>query len=94
MDSTQNSNSKMVTGLFPDRDSAERAYGDLGARGYGPDGVTRVTSGERRQRPVLAEGATDAATGRQAAPAGDGSRARGSGAASGGSGSGGGGLMG
>ena len=26
--------STMVTGLFPDRDSAERAYSDISARGY------------------------------------------------------------
>ena len=31
--------SRMVTGLFRDRESAERAYGSLTERGYGQDDV-------------------------------------------------------
>jgi hypothetical protein len=32
----------MVTGLFRDRESAERAYGSLTDRGYGQDDVNLV----------------------------------------------------
>jgi len=40
----------LVTGLFPDRDSAEAAYQDLTARGYGRDDVNLVMSDETRKR--------------------------------------------
>jgi hypothetical protein len=36
--------SGMVTGLFQDRESAERAYGSLTERGYGQDDVNLVMS--------------------------------------------------
>jgi hypothetical protein len=42
--------SSMVTGLFPDRDSAERAYGSLVERGYGQDDVNLVMSDETRKK--------------------------------------------
>jgi len=41
---------RMVTGLFRDRESAERAYGALPARGYGDDDVNVVMSDETRKR--------------------------------------------
>jgi hypothetical protein len=40
----------MITGLFRDRDSAERAYGTLGSRGYGRDDVSLLMSDETRKR--------------------------------------------
>lgn len=40
----------MITGLFRDRESAERAYGSLQGRGYGQDDVNLVMSDETRQR--------------------------------------------
>ena len=42
--------SGMVTGLFPDRESAERAYGSLVERGYGQDDVNLVMSDETRKK--------------------------------------------
>ncbi|MBQ5947820.1 hypothetical protein KBW98_10020, partial [Massilia sp. ST3] len=45
----QNSNSRMVTGLFPDRASAERAYGSISDRGYGRDDVNLLMSDTTRK---------------------------------------------
>ena len=42
--------SGMVTGLFRDRESAERAYGSLTERGYGQDDVNLVMSDETRKK--------------------------------------------
>ena len=42
--------SRIVTGLFPDRASAERAYSSLAVRGYGSGGVNLVMSDETRRR--------------------------------------------
>ncbi len=42
--------SQMVTGLFRDRESAERAYGSLTERGYGQDDVNLVMSDETRRK--------------------------------------------
>ena len=42
--------SNMVTGLFRDRDSAERAYQSVAERGYNRDDVNLVMSDETRQR--------------------------------------------
>ena len=42
--------SGMVTGLFSDRESAERAYGSLEKRGYGKDDVNLVMSDETRKK--------------------------------------------
>jgi hypothetical protein len=47
---TTTSNGTMVTGLFPDRESAERAYGSASERGYGRDDVNLVMSDEARKR--------------------------------------------
>ena len=47
---TANTKDPLVTGLFPDRDSAEHAYQDLSARGYSQDDVNLVMSDETRQR--------------------------------------------
>ena len=42
--------SGMVTGLFRDRESAERAYGSMTKRGYGQDDVNLVMSDETRRK--------------------------------------------
>lgn len=41
---------RMVTGLFRDRESAERAYGSLSSRGYSKDDVNLLMSDEARKR--------------------------------------------
>ena len=41
---------RMLTGLFRDRESAERAYGSLQSRGYDKDDVNLVMSDETRSR--------------------------------------------
>lgn len=48
--------SGMVTGLFRDRDSAERAYGSLTERGYGQDDVNLVMSDETRRKHFAVDG--------------------------------------
>jgi hypothetical protein len=45
-----NDNSGMVTGLFYDRDSAERAYQSLADRGYDRNDVNLVMSDEARRK--------------------------------------------
>lgn len=47
---TTNTKDPLVTGLFPDRNSAEAAYDELSARGYSQDDVNLVMSDETRQR--------------------------------------------
>ena len=44
--------SRLVTGLFNDRESAERAYQHAAARGYTKDDVNLVLSEEARKRPA------------------------------------------
>lgn len=39
----------MVTGLFPDRESAERAYGSLRERGYADEDVNLIMSDETQR---------------------------------------------
>ena len=43
------SSNRMVTGLFRDRESAERAYGSLSTRGYSNDDVNLMMSDETRK---------------------------------------------
>ena len=45
-----NSNGPMLTGLFRDRDSAERAYQSISDRGYNRDDVNVVMSDDTRKR--------------------------------------------
>jgi hypothetical protein len=42
--------SNMVTGLFPDRASAERAYESVSSRGYGQDDVHLIMSEDARKK--------------------------------------------
>jgi len=51
----------MVTGLFKDRDSAERAYGSLSTRGYGKDDLNMIMSDDTRKK-HFADDKHDAAT--------------------------------
>ncbi|MEO8741163.1 MAG: hypothetical protein ABI537_15870 [Casimicrobiaceae bacterium] len=46
----------LVTGLFNDRASAERAYGSVTSRGYANDDVNLVMSDDTRKRHFSAEG--------------------------------------
>ena len=48
--------SGMVTGLFRDRESAERAYSSIVDRGYGQDDVNLVMSDETRKKHFAADG--------------------------------------
>src|SRR5688500_7509984 len=48
--------SGLVTGLFPDRDSAERAYGSLIERGYSQEDVNLIMSGETRKKHFAVDG--------------------------------------
>jgi len=43
-------NSRMVTGLFRDRESAERAYNSLNTRGYTKDDVNLLMSDDTRKK--------------------------------------------
>jgi hypothetical protein len=42
--------SRLMTGLFRDKDSAERAYGSLTNRGYGSDDINVLMSDETRNK--------------------------------------------
>lgn len=43
-------NSRMMTGMFRDRDSAERAYNALHSRGYSKDDINVIMSDDARKR--------------------------------------------
>ena len=47
---TSANSSNLVTGLFRDRESAEKAYLVVAARGYGKDDVRLLMSDETRER--------------------------------------------
>lgn len=54
--------SRLVTGLFKDRESAERAYGSLSTRGYGKDDLNMIMSDDTRKKHFADDkdgGATD-----------------------------------
>ena len=50
MGAARQRSNRMVTGLFRDRDSAERAYGSLSERGYGKDDVNLLMSDDTRKK--------------------------------------------
>jgi hypothetical protein len=60
-------NPRMVTGLFNDRDSAERAYQAVSDRGYTRDDVNLVMSDETRQRYFSGDQSTTTELGSKAA---------------------------
>ena len=62
-----NQKAPLVTGLFPDRDSAERAYQDLSARGYNNDDVNLVMADETRKRHFSGSDSTKTELGTKAA---------------------------
>lgn len=49
----------MMTGLFRDRDSAERAYGSLTSRGYGDKDINVLMSDETRDKHFVGERETE-----------------------------------
>ena len=55
--------SRVMTGLFPDRDSAERAYQGVIDRGYSKDDVDLVMSDQTRQRHFGSNPSTAGTTG-------------------------------
>jgi uncharacterized protein YjbJ (UPF0337 family) len=57
---------RMVTGLFRDRESAERAYGSLSTRGYSKDDVNLLMSDETRDRHFKSDDAADTDLGSKA----------------------------
>ena len=57
----------MLTGMFRDRDSAERAYGSLTGRGYTKDDITLLMSDEARRRHFGEAREADTALGTKAA---------------------------
>ncbi|MDQ1611755.1 MAG: hypothetical protein QOG00_1686 [Pyrinomonadaceae bacterium] len=57
---------RMVTGLFRDRDSAERAYGSLSTRGYSKDDVNLLMSDETRKTHFSSDDAADTDLGSKA----------------------------
>ncbi len=50
MGAARQRSNRMVTGLFRDRESAERAYGSLSERGYGKDDVNLMMSDDTRKK--------------------------------------------
>src|SRR4026207_621522 len=50
MGTARQRSNRMVTGLFRDRESAERAYGSLSERGYGKDDVNLIMSDDTRKK--------------------------------------------
>lgn len=60
-----NNQSRVVAGLFNDRNSAERAYSTLESRGYGKDDVNLMMSDETRNR-YFGEGTPDTELGNKA----------------------------
>lgn len=57
----------MVTALFHDRDSAERAYQSVSSRGYGKDDVNLVMSDETRSKHFAKDSGTTTVLGTKAA---------------------------
>ena len=64
---TTTTQGKMVTGLFNDRDSAERAYQSVYSRGYGKDDVNLVMSDDTRKRHFSIVGGAETELGTKAA---------------------------
>jgi hypothetical protein len=63
--STSSSDSRVLTGMFRDRDSAEQAYNSLSSRGYTHNDVDLVMSDETRKR-HFGEDTTDTELGTKA----------------------------
>jgi uncharacterized protein YjbJ (UPF0337 family) len=63
---TRQKSNRMVTGLFRDRESAERAYGSVSTRGYDKDDVNLLMSDETRKTHFSSDDATDTELGSKA----------------------------
>jgi len=50
MENVTNTDQRMLTGMFRDRESAERAYDSLNSRGYSQDDINLMMSDETRKR--------------------------------------------
>lgn len=66
MGTSTGSRGRMVTGLFRDRESAERAYNSVSTRGYGKDDVNLLMSDETRKTHFSGSGAGDTELGDKA----------------------------
>ena len=64
---TITSDGKMVTGLFNDRETAERAYQSVSSRGYGKEDVNLVMSDETRKKHFATVGGVETELGNKAA---------------------------
>ena len=64
---TSTDSGRLVTGLFPDRDSAESAYDAAQARGYSKDDVNLVMSDETRTRHFSTDTGVETELGNKAA---------------------------
>lgn len=64
---TTDSSSRLVTGLFPDRASAEAAYDSAHARGYSKDDVNLVMSDDTRTRHFANDSSVETELGNKAA---------------------------
>jgi len=53
---TSTGRSRLVTGMFKDRESAERAYGSLTSRGYSNDDVNLLMSDDTRKKHFTDDG--------------------------------------
>ena len=58
--------SRMMTGMFRDRESAERAYGSMTSRGYSKDDVNLIMSDETRKKHFSGEAGGDSDLGDKA----------------------------
>lgn len=67
MEATSKSKSEMMTGLFPDRTSAERAYQSLSDRGYTKDDINLVMSDETRKKHFASDSTATTELGTKAA---------------------------
>jgi len=64
---TPSTGSKMVTGLFRDRENAERAYGAVTSRGYDKDDVSLMMSDDTRKKHFSATSGVETELGNKAA---------------------------
>jgi hypothetical protein len=66
VNTTGSATPRMVTGMFRDRDSAERAYNSLNSRGYSKDDVNLLMSDDTRKKHFSDRDENDTALGNKA----------------------------
>lgn len=64
---TTDSNRRIVAGAFPDRESAERGFSHLSARGYDKDDVSVLMSDDTRKKYFTSDGTLETELGSKAA---------------------------